>query len=77
MFQVLFTIPLTLGGWFPDGIPVYGFGAMLLLTFVVTAMWWGPRRTGKVGLPKDRLQDLTILVFLLGIGGARLVYMIQ
>jgi prolipoprotein diacylglyceryltransferase len=79
MQQILFHIPFT-GGLFtdmPNGIPVYGFGAMLFLTFVLTAMVWGPFRVRKVGLPKDKLQDLAIVLFLSGIAGARLVYMIQ
>jgi prolipoprotein diacylglyceryltransferase len=78
MQQVLFHIPFTAGLFGnPAGIPVYGFGMMLFLTFVLAAMVWGPRRVAKVGLPRDRLQDLAILLFLFGIAGARIVYMIQ
>ncbi|HET6572000.1 MAG TPA: prolipoprotein diacylglyceryl transferase family protein [Fimbriiglobus sp.] len=77
MQQVLFHVPFT-DQWFqPDGIPLYGFGAMLFFTFVLTAMVWGPRRVVQVGLPKDKLQDFAILIFLFGIAGARVVYMIQ
>ncbi len=77
MYQVLFHVPFT-EGWFPPyGIPIFGFGAMLFLTFIVTAMWWGPRRVVQIGLPRDRLQDMAILVFLFGIAGARILYMIQ
>lgn len=77
MQQVLFYIPFTAGLGTPEGVPVYGFGAMLFLTFVLAAMVWGPRRVVKVGLPKDKLQDLAIVLFLTGIVGARVVYMIQ
>jgi prolipoprotein diacylglyceryltransferase len=78
MQQVLFHIPFTEGLFGnPDGIPLYGFGVMLFLTFVLAAMVWGPRRVVQVGLPKERLQDLAILLFLFGIAGARIVYMIQ
>ena len=77
MQQVLFHIPFTEALSPPDGVPVYGFGAMLFLTFVLAAMVWGPRRVVKVGLPKDKLQDLAIVLFLAGIIGARIVYMIQ
>ncbi len=70
MQQVIFHIPFT-------SIPLYGFGAMLFLTFVIVAMWWGPRRCEQVGVPRDRLQDLAITLFLTGIAGARILYMIQ
>jgi phosphatidylglycerol---prolipoprotein diacylglyceryl transferase len=72
MQQVLLNIPITEGG-----LPIYGFGAMLFLTFLITAMIWGPRRVQQVGMPKDKLQDLAIVIFLTGIAGARIVYMIQ
>jgi phosphatidylglycerol---prolipoprotein diacylglyceryl transferase len=76
MQQVLFHIPFT--NWFVEGgLPVYGFGAMLFLTFVITAMIWGPRRAKKIGLPDGRMQDLAIILFVTGIAGARVVYMIQ
>lgn len=78
MQQILFHIPFT-QGWFgmPDGVPLYGFGVMLFLCFVLTAMVWGPRRAVQVGLPKERLQDMAILLFVTGIAGARIVYMMQ
>jgi len=77
MQQVLFHIPFTSGWVPPDGVPLYGFGAMLFLTFLLTAMIWGPRRVVKVGMPKEKLQDMAIVLFLTGIAGARVVYMIQ
>lgn len=77
MQQVLFHFPFTEGWVPPDGLPLYGFGVMLFVTFVLTAMVWGPRRVVQVGLPKDKLQDFAILIFLFGIAGARIVYMIQ
>ncbi len=77
MQQVLFHIPFTSQLVPPDGLPLYGFGVMLFLTFVLTAMVWGPRRVVQVGLPKDKLQDMAILLFLTGIAGARVVYMVQ
>ena len=76
MQQVLFTIPV-LEDWFPpNGIPVYGFGAMLFITFIVCTIW-GSRRAKKVGMPPERFQDMTIWIFISGIIGARVLYMIQ
>ncbi len=77
MHQILFHIPFT-AGWFPpDGVPLHGFGAMLFICFVITAMVWGPRRGVQIGLPKERLQDMAILLFVTGIAGARVVYIWQ
>jgi phosphatidylglycerol:prolipoprotein diacylglycerol transferase len=78
MQQVLFHLPFT-QGWFgmPDGIPLPGFGAMLFLCFVLTAMLWGPIRAARIGMPKERLQDMAIVLFLAGIAGARVFYMVQ
>ncbi len=77
MHQVLFHIPFTDSFLPPAGVPIYGFGAMLTMAFVVTAMLWGPGRAQKVGLSKDRLYDFAIILFVTGIAGARVVYMLQ
>jgi prolipoprotein diacylglyceryltransferase len=77
MQQILFHVPFTQNWLPPDGLPLHGFGVMLFLCFVLTAMVWGPRRAVQVGLPKERLQDMAILLFVCGIAGARIVYMIQ
>jgi prolipoprotein diacylglyceryltransferase len=78
MHQVLFTLPILKGVWIfpPDGIPVYGFGAMLFVTFVACTVW-GTYRAKTVGLDAPRVQDLAIVLFLSGILGARVLYMIQ
>jgi prolipoprotein diacylglyceryltransferase len=78
MQQVLFHIPI-LERWFgPEGIPVHGFGVMLFITFLVCVWFlgWRSRRTG-TNLPKERVQDLVIVVFVAGLLGARITYMIQ
>ena len=77
MQQVLFHIPFTASLFPPDGVPLYGFGAMLFLVFVITAMLWGPKRITAIGMPKEKVQDLAIVLFLTGIAGARVVYMWQ
>ena len=77
MQQILFHIPFTSGLMPPDGVPIYGFGAMLFLCFVLTAMVWGAKRSVKIGLPSDKFLDLVIVLFLTGIAGARALYMAQ
>jgi prolipoprotein diacylglyceryltransferase len=74
MLQVLFTIPNPVG---PGGLPVPGFGLMLLLCFVLTAFVWGPRRALRVGLPAEKATDMAMWLFLAGIAGARVLYMVQ
>ena len=76
MQQVLFTVGIFKGTFPPDGIPVYGFGAMLFVTFIVVT-WWGTVRAKKIGMEASRFQDFTIWVFISGIIGARVLYMIQ
>lgn len=76
MRQVLFTIPLFKEAFPPDGIPVYGFGAMLFVTFILVTLW-GTARAKPIGMPATRFQDFTIWVFVSGIIGARVLYMIQ
>ena len=75
MQQVLFWIPIKLA-WFPNGIPIYGFGTMLFLAFVICT-WLVSRWAYRTGVSKERLQDLAIWVFIFGIVGARIVFMIQ
>jgi prolipoprotein diacylglyceryltransferase len=75
MYQVLFRIPLRTA-LSPDGIPIYGFGLMLFVAFVVCT-WLAGRRAQREGIAKEHLQDLAIWIFVGGIVGARIVYMIQ
>lgn len=69
MQQVLFHLPII-------NVPLYGFGLMLFLAFMVVTGWAGSRLS-RVGLPRERVQDLAIVLFLSGIIGARILYMIQ
>jgi phosphatidylglycerol:prolipoprotein diacylglycerol transferase len=75
MRQVLFHIPFTFFGLFPDGIPIYGFGMMLFAAFLVCT-WLASRRAQKDGMPKEAIQDLAIWLFMCGIVGARAVFML-
>src|SRR5262249_60125903 len=72
MQQVLFRLP----PWNPDGIPLYGYGGMLFVAFVLTTLLasWLARREG---IAPQHVQDMAIWIFLAGIVGARVTYMIQ
>jgi phosphatidylglycerol---prolipoprotein diacylglyceryl transferase len=76
MRQVLFHIPLHLlnDSW-PD-IPIYGYGFMLFVAFVFCT-WLACRLAAREGIPRERVQDLAIWLFVSGIAGARITYMIQ
>ena len=69
MQQVLFHIPFL-------GIPIYGYGAMLFVAFIVCSMLTG-WRAEKEGVPRSYVHDVIIWLFLGGIFGARVTYMIQ
>jgi prolipoprotein diacylglyceryltransferase len=76
MRQVLFHLPIYFFPALPDGIPIYGYGMMLFVAFVACtflASW----RAQKEGIAKEHLQDLAIWIFVFGIVGARLTFMIQ
>jgi prolipoprotein diacylglyceryltransferase len=78
MQQVLFHIPILKESFPPDGIPIHGFGVMLFITFLV-CVWVLGRLAARWGsnLPRERVQDLVIVVFVGGLLGARITYMIQ
>src|SRR5947209_19613422 len=73
MRQVIFRIPFP---WFPDGIPIYGYGMMLFLAFVACT-WLAGRLARREGIAKEHVQDLAIYLFVGGILGSRIVFMIQ
>lgn len=58
------------------GIPIFGYGFMLFLGFVF-ATTIASYRANRQGFPESAVWDLTFWVFLCGIGGARLWYVIQ
>jgi prolipoprotein diacylglyceryltransferase len=77
MQQVLVTLPI-FKSWFPpDGVPLYGFGAMLFLVFASVTLWGAHRAKKLTGLAPERFQDMVIWLFVTGIVGARLLYMLQ
>lgn len=74
MHQVLFRIPLNPFGWFPDGIPIYGFGVMLFVAFFFCT-WLAGRRAAREGIRKEFIQDLAMWLLFGGIAGARLTFL--
>jgi prolipoprotein diacylglyceryltransferase len=59
-----------------ESIPIYGYGAMLFVAFVFCVLL--AARLGKrEGIDPKHIQDLAIWIFIFGIIGARLTYMIQ
>jgi prolipoprotein diacylglyceryltransferase len=67
MWQVIWRIPIKTG-WTPDGIP---FCAFLLCT------WLAGKRGEREGIRKETIQDMAIWIFLGGLLGARLAYLLQ
>jgi phosphatidylglycerol:prolipoprotein diacylglycerol transferase len=76
MQQILFHIPLhSLFSFLPD-VPVYGYGLMLFLSFVCCT-WLAIRLAARDGITRDVIQDLAIWLFISGLIGARITFMIQ
>jgi len=70
MRQVLFTIPVF------GGVPVFGYGAMLFLAFIVStqlAAW----RAKREKIDPELLYDLALWMFIGGLVGARLFYVVE
>src|SRR4051812_42658967 len=71
MRQVLFQIPL--GGW---SVPIFGYGFMLFLAFLGSmnlAAW----RAKRVRIDPELIYDLALWVFVGGLVGARVFYVVQ
>ena len=60
----------------PTSIPVFGYGFMLLVGFLL-AGWMAGRRAQREGLGAEVIWDLATWIFFSGIVGARLFYIIQ
>ncbi len=74
MQQVLWRIPIKTS-WTPDGIPIYGFGMMLFLAFILCT-WLASRRARRVGISREHVQDLVIWLFVGGLLGARISHLV-
>jgi phosphatidylglycerol:prolipoprotein diacylglycerol transferase len=76
MRQVLFYVPLHyLSSSLPD-VPVYGYGMMLFLAFVLCG-WLAGRLARREGIDTGILPDMAVVLFITGILGARLTFVIQ
>jgi prolipoprotein diacylglyceryltransferase len=69
MRQVLFHLP------FRD-LPIFGYGAMLFVAFVLCYFLAG-WRARREGVPKELIYDVAFWLFVFGILGGRVTYMIQ
>lgn len=58
------------------GLPVFGYGVMVFLGFLFGG-WVAIRQAKRVGIPAETIWDLVTWVFVAGIGGARLFYLVQ
>jgi phosphatidylglycerol:prolipoprotein diacylglycerol transferase len=58
----------------PQGLPIYGFGMMLFLAFLVCT-WLASRRAEREGIAGEQLQDVAIWLFIGGLIGARFTFL--
>ena len=75
----LLSLPLWIGRVLPAdfaGVPVFGYGAMIFCGFAA-GVWTGHRRVRAAGLPAGITYDLAFWVFVAGISGARLNYLVR
>jgi phosphatidylglycerol:prolipoprotein diacylglycerol transferase len=75
MRQVLYRLPIHTS-WTPEGIPIYGYGLMLFVAFVACIGLAG-RLARRQGIAKEPIQDLALWLFVGGIIGSRVVFMVQ
>lgn len=61
---------------FRDGLPIFGYGLMLFIG-VIAAVFLAAARAEKVGLSGELIWDLSMWLFVPGIIGARMFYLIQ
>ncbi len=73
MRQTLLEIPIP----FTDKhLPIFGFGLMLCIGFFA-ATWLAQRLCRREGLDGERIMDLSLWLFISGIVGARLLFMVR
>ncbi len=57
-----------------QGLPIYGFGMMLFLAFLVCT-WLASRRAEREGIAGEQLQDVAVWLFIGGLIGARITFL--
>jgi prolipoprotein diacylglyceryltransferase len=57
-----------------QGLPIYGFGMMLFLAFLICT-WMAGRRGESEGIAREQIQDVTIWLFIGGLIGARITFL--
>jgi prolipoprotein diacylglyceryltransferase len=57
-----------------QGVPIYGFGMMLFLAFIICT-WMAGRRAESEGISREHIQDVSIWVFIGGLIGARVTFL--
>lgn len=60
----------------PEGIPIYGYGTMMFLAFLAAA-WISSSRARSSGIDPNDVWDVAMWVFVAGVVGARLFFVIQ
>jgi phosphatidylglycerol:prolipoprotein diacylglycerol transferase len=76
MRSTLFTIPLPqflVDMGLPAGIPIFGYGAMILVAYLVCS-YWAVRRGRQFGMKSEQVQDLVTTSLISGIIGARFMH---
>lgn len=72
----ILALPRLMSNVAAQGIPVYGYGFMLFVGFLLAA-WNASLRARRIGLEADLVWDLAMWLIFPGIIGARLFYLIQ
>jgi phosphatidylglycerol:prolipoprotein diacylglycerol transferase len=57
-----------------QGLPIYGFGMMLFLAFLLCT-WIAGRRAESEGVAREHIQDVAMWLFIGGLIGARITYL--
>jgi phosphatidylglycerol:prolipoprotein diacylglycerol transferase len=60
----------------PQGVPIRGYGVMLLAA-ILTGLAMAVHRARKIGIPPDTIFSLAFWMFLFGIAGARLFFVVE